>query len=154
MVRPMAGIRERAHPSEELSTLIARSRRRVWTFAARRLEQMGESIHAWQILKHLGQRGPLAQCDLAAVCGQHPAGISRMLDALEGEGQVCRARDPSDRRKVQVKITEAGLERLERLHPEVVTAADRALEPLSLQDRRALKALLEKLVAAGERLDR
>lgn len=138
------------HPSEELGTLIARSRRRVWAYVARYLEGMGESIHAWQLLKHLRQRGPLAQCDLAAVCGQHPAGISRMLDVLEGEGHVRRARDPSDRRKVRVEITEAGLERLERMHPEVVNAADRALEPLSAEDRRALKALLEKLVFSDE----
>jgi DNA-binding MarR family transcriptional regulator len=142
--------RARPHPSEELGTLIARSRRRVWACAARHLERMGESIHTWQLLKHLRQRGPLAQCDLAAVCGQHPAGVSRMLEVLEGEGHVRRTRDPSDRRKVQVEITEAGLERLERMHPEVVTAADRALEPLSAEDRRALKALLEKLVLSDE----
>ncbi len=142
--------RARPHPSEELDTLIARSRRRVWTYAARHLERMGESIHTWQLLKHLHQGGPLAQCDLAAVCGQHPAGVSRMLDVLEGEGYVRRTRDPSDRRKVQVEITEAGLERLKRMHPEVATAADRALEPLSADDRRVLKALLEKLVSSGE----
>ncbi len=154
MVRAMAGAqRERPLPSEELSTLIARSRRRVWTYAARRLERMGESVHTWQILHHLRQRGPLAQCALAAVCGQHPAGVSRMLDALESEGQVRRTRDSSDRRKVQVEITASGLERLKRMHPAVQGAADRALEPLSPADRRALRDLLEKLVQADEAPD-
>ncbi len=142
---------EGPRPSEELSALIARSRRRVWTLAARQLEQMGESIHTWQLLYHLRRLGPVAQCDLAMVCGQHPAGVSRMLDAMERDLLVRRSRDPDDRRRVRVEATARGLARLKAMQPEVGMAADRALDRLSPEDRRQLRALLEKLLADEER---
>ena len=138
---------EPGHPAEELSALIARSRRRVWTLTARRLEQVGESVHTWQVLKLLHKWGPLAQHDLAARSGQHPAGVSRMLEAMERNGLVRRKRDPRDRRKVRVEASAAGLARLRRMQPQFAEAAERAFERLSATERRSLKGLLEKLLA-------
>jgi DNA-binding MarR family transcriptional regulator len=134
--------------TEELGMLIAQTRRRVWTNAARRLEQAGDSYLPWTFLAHLRKAGRLTQSELATLTAQHPAGVSRLLDELEKEGCVSRRRDPGDRRRVYVVISPRGKRRCEALLPDVIEAVDQALQPLSESERRVLRDLLRKVTAS------
>jgi MarR family transcriptional regulator for hemolysin len=131
---------------EELGLLLGRTRRVVWTNAARRLESFGETVLAWQLLSHLVRGGKCSQTTLAAATGQHPAGVSRLLEELEKQGFVLRRRDPRDRRRVYVEASARGKRRMEEGRPEIVAAVDQALEPLTVSDRRLLRDLLRKVV--------
>jgi len=133
--------------TEELGMLIAQSQRRVWTTAARRLEEAGDSSLAWKVLAHLARSGRLTQSELATLTAQHPAGVSRLLDELEKQGCVSRGRDPGDRRRVNVLISARGKRRFEARLADVNEAVDQALGPLSDAERRLLRDLLRKLVA-------
>ncbi len=142
-----------AHPrgsrwlNEEVGRLLFRVRRALWTAAAGRLEARGESVLAWQLLNQLLRSGPGTQREIAERAAQHPTGASRLLDELERGGYVRRSREAVDRRKLRVEITPAGVARLEQSRPEVLTAVDEVLRPLSLGERDALRALLDKLSA-------
>ena len=131
--------------NEEVGRLLFRARRALWTAAAGRLEARGESVLAWQLLNQLQRCGPGTQRDIAERVAQHPTGVSRLLDELERGGYVHRSREAADRRKLRVEITPAGVARLEQSRPEVLTAVDEVLHPLSLAERHALHALLDKL---------
>jgi MarR family 2-MHQ and catechol resistance regulon transcriptional repressor len=133
--------------SEELGRLLFRGRRLLWTTAAARLEARGESMLAWQLLSHLHRWGPATQREIADRTAQHTTGVSRLLDELERGGFVRRTRDPSDRRKLQVQITPRGVARVEGSRPGVFGAVEEVLRPLQQEERRQLRALLEKLVA-------
>ncbi|HEY3452669.1 MAG TPA: MarR family transcriptional regulator [Myxococcales bacterium] len=137
---------DRRQGVEELGVLIARSRRMMAAAASRRLEARGESILVWQVLNRLRREGALTQCELAFQTGQHPAGISRMLDGIEGEGLVVRTRDAEDRRKMRVELTKKALQRLAVTDPDVNAAAQQFLSPLSPAEQRTLRELLRKLV--------
>ena len=145
----MAG-RRRSHSQEpyDLGSLIARARRLVWLTAARRLEAHGEAMLVWQVLNRLRYEGPLTQRELASQCGQHPAGISRLLDTLERDAAVRRTRNPADRRKLEVTLTATGRRRLAASDAEVDAAAEEVFAPLGGAERRALAALLAKLIGA------
>jgi DNA-binding MarR family transcriptional regulator len=132
---------------EELGMLIGRTRRIVWTNAARRLESSGETVLAWQLLSHLVREGISTQTALAAGVAQHPAGVSRLLDDLERRGYVLRRRDPRDRRRVYVEASARGKRRFQEGLPELAAAVDQALEPLSESERRLLRDLLRKVTA-------
>ncbi len=132
----------------DLGTLIARTRRLVWASASRRLEAEGDSMMIWQLLNALRRQGPLTQCELAARTGQHAAGVSRLLDGLERDGDVVRTRDPHDRRKQVVELTQRARRRLEVTDRQVAAASEEVLAPLTPDERRQLKALLSKLVGA------
>ena len=132
--------------TQELGTLIAQTRRRVYTNASRRLEEAGESYLPWKLLAHLAS-GQLTQSELALLTAQHPAGVSRLLDELEKQGYVSRCRDPGDRRRVHVMLSARGKRRYESKLPQVIEAVDQALEPLSEAERRVLRDLLRKVVA-------
>ena len=133
---------------EELGLLIGRTRRIVWTHAARRLEGSGETVLAWQLLSQLVREGKSTQTALAAAVAQHPAGVSRLLDDLEKQGYVVRRRDPHDRRRMYVEASARGKRRFQEGLPEIVAAVDQAFEPLSESERRLLRDLLRKVGSA------
>ena len=125
--------------------LIGRTRRIVWTHAARQLESSGETVLAWQLLSHLVREGKSTQTALAAAVGQHAAGVSRLLEDLERRGYVLRRRDRQDRRRVYVEASARGKRRFQEGLPELVAAVDQALEPLAESERRLLRDLLRKV---------
>ena len=77
------------------------------------------------------------------------------LDALEEEGLVERRPDPKDRRARIVMPTEAGRELLARAEGVVLAVEDEVLADLGVEERRALRSLLTRLVtgrlSAGDR---
>jgi DNA-binding MarR family transcriptional regulator len=148
--RAEAGREPAAQLSGELGLLVARMRRIVLTGAQVRLAAMGESLPAWQILSRLVREGAHSQRDLAEATAQNPAGISRLVDELEARGEVERSRDTVDRRKLQVAVTAAGRRRFDEIYPRIVESIDEAVAVLSLAERRTLRALLRKVVEAGE----
>ncbi len=135
---------------EAIANLFARSRRLFWAEAQRRLEEGGESPHAFRVLEHLTRAGPAAQCDVAVALGQHPAYVSRVIDELEGDGVVRRRRDAADRRKVVVEATARGRARWESSASLMAAARETFLAPLTGHERRTLCRLLDKLVVGAE----
>jgi DNA-binding MarR family transcriptional regulator len=105
------------------------------------------------ILDHLDATDPTILGDLAEHMGVTPATMSIAVGRLVEQGYVARVLHPGDRRKVQLRLTEAGAR---------VCAANSVLEPslvadmldhLSERDRRAALhglALLGKAAVAAQ----
>lgn len=139
-VRPAASL------SEEIASGIVRVRRRLVAEADRRLAQRGETVLAWQVLSTLHRCGPSAQNELAQHIGQHPTGMSRLLEELEQARLVRRARDRSDRRKILVEPTARGRAFLEQGRPLIDAAVEEVLAPLARAERRTLRDLLWRML--------
>ena len=139
-VRPVPSL------SEEIASGIARVRRRLIAEADRRLSERGETVLAFQVLSALQRRGRAAQNELAEHIGQHPTGVSRLLEELEQAGLVRRARDRSDRRRIQAEPTERGRAFLEHGRPLVDAAIEEVLAPLARAERRTLRDLLWRML--------
>ncbi len=115
----------------------------------------GATVSARQvsILDHLDATAPSMLADLASHLGVTPATMSIAVGRLVDEGYVTRVVDPADRRKVQLRLTDAGVR---------ICAANSVLEPglvqtmldrLSERDRRAALrglALLGKAALASQ----
>lgn len=132
---------------EEFGGLIGRTRRLVWSSAQRALHAQGESMLTMQLLMRLTKHGAMTQIELAQATAQHPAGISRLLEELEKDGLIRRARDPNDRRKLRVEATAKAKARLRAARPLISEAVDEVLEVLSADEKRALRAILTKIIA-------
>lgn len=139
-----------AHPApslpEEIASGIVRVRRRMMAEADRRLGERGESVVTWQVLSALQRCGPSAQNELAQHIGQHPTGMSRLLEELEQARLVRRARDRVDRRKILVEPTARGRTFLKQGRPLVDAAVEEVLAPLALAERRTLRDLLWRML--------
>ena len=67
------------------------------------------SRHQASILDHLDEIDPITLNDLARHMGVTPATMSLAIDRLEKKGYVIRLRDTADRRRVQLRLTSAGV---------------------------------------------
>ena len=129
----------------ELTRLISKARRALFTAASGELGSRGESMAAWVVAARLLERRAASQKDLAEITGQHPAGISRLLDDMDRRGLTARALDPLDQRRRLVTLTPAGRRWHRRLEPLVLRAAVSVLGVLDLTEQHQLRGLLRRI---------
>jgi DNA-binding MarR family transcriptional regulator len=84
---------------------------------------------------------------LRHIVGLSHAGAVRLVDRLESEGFVLRGR-AADSRAVALHLTRAGRDAAKRVLAARERALQDALAPLTVRERRSLKALLDKLLLA------
>ena len=94
------------------------------------------SAHQVSILDHLDIDSPTMLSDLADHMGVTPATMSIAIGRLVDQGYVTRILDPADRRKVQLRLTEAGVR---------ICAANSVLEPTLVAE------MLDQLSAADRK---
>ncbi len=114
---------------------------------SRTLQEAGAEItpEQWFLLFRLHEQDGLSQSDLAdKVLNDHP-NITRMIDALEAKAIIQRDNDPSDRRRYQLHLTEAGRSLVAGLFPAVVEARQRVFQGIDAQEIEQLHATLEKI---------
>ena len=80
-------------------------RRHVYDAEQRRLV----SAHQASILDHLDPVESTVLSDLAKHMGVTPSTMSLAVDRLERNGYVTRERDAADRRRVRIRLSEAGV---------------------------------------------
>jgi MarR family transcriptional regulator, organic hydroperoxide resistance regulator len=90
------------------------------------------SAHQASILDHLDEREPLALLDLARHMGVTPSTMSLHVERLVQRGYVSRGRDAKDGRRLNLKISVAGV---------------RVREAKSVLDPSRVRALLARLSA-------
>jgi MarR family transcriptional regulator, lower aerobic nicotinate degradation pathway regulator len=129
----------------ELTRLITKARRTLYIAAARELGTRGEEMSAWIVAARLLERRAASQKDLAEITGQHPAGISRLLDEMDRRGLTARALDPLDQRRRLVTLTAAGRRWHRKLEPLVFRASENVLGILDLTEQYQLRRLLRRI---------
>ena len=91
--------------------------------------------------------GPLEERDLARLAGVSRASISAVLNTVERDGLVARARRSGDRRLVTVDLTAVGRERLLDVYASHHAAERGWLAGLTGEEVRQLSGLLRKILA-------
>ena len=129
----------------ELTRLITKARRALYSAAERELGSRGELMVAWLVAARLRERRAASQRDLAEMTGQHPAGISRLLADLDRRGLTARALDPLDQRRRLVTLTAAGRRWHRQFEPVVLRAGESVLGVLDLFEQHQLRALLRRI---------
>jgi DNA-binding MarR family transcriptional regulator len=121
-------------------------RRHVYDAEQRRLV----SAHQASILDHLDAVQSMVLSDLAKHMGVTASTMSLAVDRLEANGYVARERDAADRRRVRIRLTDAGV-RVRRansvLDPALVAEM---LEQLPAAERRQALRGLQALARAAD----
>ncbi|HXM55043.1 MAG TPA: MarR family transcriptional regulator [Candidatus Dormibacteraeota bacterium] len=107
----------------------------------------GLTLPQFAALRHLRQ-APHTQSELVELIGLSPAGVSRAVDRLQDDGLVVAERRESNRRIVDVRITDAGLRALEDVSPLRDTVIEQAIRNLPSERRVGIARALRELVAA------
>jgi DNA-binding MarR family transcriptional regulator len=96
----------------------------------------------FQLLGLLDDDGPMGQRELGQAMATHPSILVTLLNPLEADGFVARTRDPVDRRRHVVTLTDAGRRQLERAAEAQREAEDAIFAGLSADQRDQLRDLL------------
>lgn len=112
----------------------------------RALEQVGIRGRYFFVLASLAGGPELSQQDLSRLLNLDPTTVVALVDELEANKHVERRRNPSDRRRYNLVLTEAGREKLAAAD-EVVTEAESAFfGMLDGGERDALRGLLGRVM--------
>jgi DNA-binding MarR family transcriptional regulator len=125
---------------------LTRLSRRVYANATQEL--LGMNLKQVSMLAALHDQGDLPQTSLCDMMRTTQNTVVTWLNELEEAGYVTRLRDPDDRRKHNVALTEAGAAALERAETELRRLEDEALIGLSTDERGQLRRLLAKALDA------
>jgi DNA-binding MarR family transcriptional regulator len=106
------------------------------------------SLTQLRVLGILRDRRPRVT-ELAAYLGLDKSTMSGLIDRAERRGLMARGRNPDDRRVVDVRLTETGVELTRRLYEEVRQALTPAFGSLRPEQRIQLAELLEPLLGGG-----
>jgi len=96
------------------------------------------------MLSQLRDQGELPQTTLCDMMMTTPNTVVTWLNELEDAGFVSRNRDPDDRRKHNVALTEKGHAALEKAETELRRLEDETLSNLTADERGQLRKLLAK----------
>src|SRR6202167_3727188 len=106
--------------------------------AVARAEQAGFELYDYTLLAILDEGARATQGTIAEAMMLDPSRLVALLDSLEERGLVIRQRDPQDRRRHVVSITEAGRVALEREREVLHELEDEFFAPLDAASRATL----------------
>ena len=128
-----------------LGLLFRQLRDAMWARMKLELAQVGHDLTFSQYvtLKKLAT-GSTGVTDLARAAELNPGAMTRLLDRLEAKGLVARTADPTDRRTLNIDLTEAGLAIWQDINKCGERVRERAMAGMSDEERSVLTGLLER----------
>ncbi len=110
-------------------------------------ERLGIKLRQLMLLSYLRNGAPALQQQLCESLWLDPNNCVLLLNELEEMGYVERRRDPTDRRRHMVDITDEGRVALEHAQRAQEAIGDELLSALSDEERATLRSLLSRVVA-------
>jgi len=105
---------------------------------------LGMRMKEFVMLAHLREHNPIPQQDLGEMLCIDANNLVLLLNELESRGFAYRRRDPTDRRRHLVEITDEGVEALTNAERGIGSVEDEVLASLSGRERVELRGLLTK----------
>ncbi|MFI1469242.1 MarR family winged helix-turn-helix transcriptional regulator [Streptomyces wuyuanensis] len=141
---PMAEVTE-SDPLDRLGFLLARNGAIANSRVHHAFETCGLAARQGTTLMLLGKSGFMSQQALAAALSVDPSVMVAILNDLESSRLVERRRDPSDRRRHIVAITEAGRRQLAKAQEAVAEVEQGLFADLTPDEVAALRRLLARV---------
>ena len=124
---------------------LQRASETVLTRTTAHLADYDLTVSQFAVLEVLYHLGVLSQRDLANKLLQSTGNISTVLKKLEKRGLISRERDPDDNRYMQVRITDAGMEKLKSCFGPHVRGIVEEMSILTADEQDELARLCRKL---------
>lgn len=113
-------------------------------FARTHQKRFGISIPEWRVLVHLSGADAVSVREIHARVEMDKSKISRAASRLEAAGYVSKEVNNGDRRLVELSLTEAGRELVQKILPEALSYEARVMDELG-ERAEAFRAALSVL---------
>ena len=109
-------------------------------------ELLGMRLKLFLLLGYVRDRVAVSQQELETGLLMDANSVVLLLNEAEAAGFSVRRRDPADRRRHMVEITDAGKAAVERAEKAREGIEDEVLSDLSLEERKTLRKLLKQVL--------
>lgn len=113
---------------------------------AEALARRGVAFKHYYYLRALFEEDGITQMELSLRVGMERATVTRVLDTMEREGLVRRARDPDDRRKINVYLTPRARRLREPLVSTIAQINEVMLQDISAAEFAQFRRTLDRMV--------
>jgi DNA-binding MarR family transcriptional regulator len=110
------------------------------------MRSCGLTAVQWAPLMIISRGGAATAANLARELNTDTGAMTRMLDRLEAKGLLCRTRSSSDRRVVELTLTDSGRAATERIPYNLSRAYNAQLAGFTAAEFVVLKDLLRRLI--------
>jgi homoprotocatechuate degradation regulator HpaR len=129
-----------------LPRLLLQARESIMERTRPQLREHGLSDQQWRVLRVLGEHGAVETGLVARGAFILGPSLTGVLDRMERDGYVVRARDPLDQRRSVVEATAAGRKLVKRISPHVEVHYDWMEKAMGKVKLTQLYALLDELI--------
>jgi len=130
-------------------TQMMRAADAVTTRMHRHLVDTGLTLSQFGVLEVLYHKGPLCQRDIGQKILKTSGNMTMVIDNLEKRELVVREKDPADRRRIVVRLTEEGFDLIQALFPVHAAVAAETFSVLESNELVTLGKLLKKVGIAN-----
>ena len=99
----------------------------------------------YHILFYLTGVGTCTTLKLAEVLGVAPSTVSDILLRMEKNRLISRVRNPSNRRIIEVRLTDTGIETFQMIEQERIKLSEHYLSDLTMEETLSLIDIIEKI---------
>ncbi|MCW6529220.1 MULTISPECIES: MarR family winged helix-turn-helix transcriptional regulator [Sphingomonas] len=139
--------------ADTLHRILKLSNKLMAPFSANLERQYRISINEFRLLMMIGRYGSAAGHELAAMTGVNIMSVSRAVSALERHGRITVTRDPANRRRKTLRLTEEGERLYAIMRPQSDLVGDYLLSALRPDEVMALDRFLDTLIDTLEATD-
>ena len=146
-MRQAYGIVRGDRPDDAPAWLIQRASRTLRVLFLRMMEQRSAGVtpEMWLVLSRLYARDGQYQTQIADSTFRDRPNTSRIIAGLEERGYIRKERDPADRRRIRIHLTERGEEFVRDMAPLAARTRDGLYEGLDDEELRMLRRVLRRI---------
>jgi DNA-binding MarR family transcriptional regulator len=113
------------------------------------VQDLGLTQAQWQALAHIARKQGMKQSQLAEILEVQPISVARLIDRMEAAGWVERRPDASDRRAINLYLTDKSDPILNKMRKHATEVRARALAGIPVKEQ---QLMMEKLLLMRENL--
>ena len=142
-----------SHKVEMLHQLLKLTNRLMAPFSTHLAHRYKISLNEFRLLMTIGALGQTASHELAETTGVNVMSVSRAVATLQRHGRIAVVRDPKNRRRKWLTLTEEGQRLYEIMRPQSEKVADYLFSELAAAEVEQLGTILTHLIDTLEATD-
>jgi MarR family transcriptional regulator, lower aerobic nicotinate degradation pathway regulator len=142
-----------AGKAEMLHQLLKLTNRLMAPFSTHLAHRYKISLNEFRLLMTIGNLGQTASHELAELTGVNVMSVSRAVATLQRHGRIQVVRDPKNRRRKWLTLTEEGQRLYDIMRPQSEKVADYLLSDLASDEVAQLATILTRLIDTLEAKD-
>lgn len=133
--------------SDNLGWLVRQSVNAIGQEVEKKMEASGLTNAQWKPMLRLYLGDAQTVAELARCCSQDAGGMTRLLDRLESKGLCQRQRSETDRRIVNIELTEEGRSIAQAIPSQLQEVQEAALQGFTPEEAVQFKSYLRRVIS-------